>query len=1036
MAQATGYITLNDVSDGTSGFNNATVNVYRRQTAEPTGSQIAINDTLQYVFADGTSMFEGQTTSQPARPESYTFDITDNSGTATLFFQWDFMLPVTATGTELVRIRRSSFLGPTNLAGLVAGINTTISDAIPTDNIWEAAAVSGDLVIRTTSNISVAADAVFDNIFIQQGSGPGIASFANRFVFALPVHLNGSAITIPAGPSGVFDQTTSNGWSTTIPTGSDQLWFRQAQAIARGSTDTVATTEWSNVIQAGTTGTNGQDGRNQATAYYFRRTTSDTAPVLPTSDATYNFTSGTFTPITNNNWSTTIPDTGGDFIWIIAQSVTSLSNTGTLEANGWSAPAILSQRGETGDTGRSTRIDTAYFGSADGSISALYPRGTITGNNYEEALRGGLNFVGVRTVTWTDTEPAVSTDPADYTITQLTGDTGLIGATGPSGTDGVDATEVAEGIVYFTMAQSTAPDIPTATDYNFTTGVFTDLTENWQTTPTRIEITRTDVNHYSSRWRAVRLPTDTTATITFQAPIAAINFGVNIQSDNFVQGSAGWRIERDTGNAEFDNLTIRDALITQGRIEGANISGTSISGTNFFGTFNGTLIGAVARLVNGAGMGGLTTNNALTPVAGSGTITTGSTIVPSHLLATDETGAGTNRYWDQWIPFRVSFTSPDGHFTTLGGTNISSPQLIITTANGSATLQPFANSGIDRSALANGDPEGVINTAYGTTAAATNGNGIEVINNANFRLISRFTATVDHSTRTPPVRFEQRSFQETEEFQDSRNDGGTVQGAAAAAGALGNNTAVASRTITLPIPVQTGDTITISGLTASGGSTHGAFGGSGLAIDVGGQRLRNLAIANADTSNDPNTGRGFIGSTTGGNGTFTVNSSGNGSSTLIVTVTTSAQFNQFGMDDDPGTNNASFTNFTVTTVQNRTFTNTREITVMRTVEVQDPDVETGGWTSRDSATSGNPNVTFDSFEVAGFIRFTGTQDLTMRLQSSTSNGGTLNNPTYNYTTYTWNWAPNTEAEASPGNYPRTDIRSRFTNDFYDDRVAT
>jgi hypothetical protein len=36
----------------------------------------------------------------------------------------------------------------------------------------------------------------------------------------------------------------------------------------------------------------------------------------------------------------------------------------------------------------------------------------------------------------------------------------------------------------------------------------------------------------------------------------------NLQSDNFVSGTSGWRIERNTGNAEFGNVTIRGTLQT------------------------------------------------------------------------------------------------------------------------------------------------------------------------------------------------------------------------------------------------------------------------------------------------------------------------------------------------------------------------------------------------------------------------------------------------------------------------------------------
>ncbi len=58
----------------------------------------------------------------------------------------------------------------------------------------------------------------------------------------------------------------------------------------------------------------------------------------------------------------------------------------------------------------------------------------------------------------------------------------------------------------------------------------------------------------------------------------------NIQSDNFVTGSAGWRIERNTGSVEFQDATIRGTLnasdITAGTMSANYISGGTIDASN------------------------------------------------------------------------------------------------------------------------------------------------------------------------------------------------------------------------------------------------------------------------------------------------------------------------------------------------------------------------------------------------------------------------------------------------------------------------
>jgi hypothetical protein len=69
------------------------------------------------------------------------------------------------------------------------------------------------------------------------------------------------------------------------------------------------------------------------------------------------------------------------------------------------------------------------------------------------------------------------------------------------------------------------------------------------------------------------------------ASVSSVKIANNIQSDNFVTGSSGWRIERNTGSAEFQDATIRGTLnasdITAGTMSVSYLAaGTlSVSGT-------------------------------------------------------------------------------------------------------------------------------------------------------------------------------------------------------------------------------------------------------------------------------------------------------------------------------------------------------------------------------------------------------------------------------------------------------------------------
>ena len=122
-----------------------------------------------------------------------------------------------------------------------------------------------------------------------------------------------------------------------------------------------------------------------------------------------------------------------------------------------------------------------------------------------------------------------------------------------------------EQISVFRGPLAAAPSNPSATSINFDTGVVTGLTSGWTTAPVEVNVTDTTMLYYTATLRFVEEACGGTQTVTaIGTPQASINFGNNIQSDTFVAGSAGWQIQRDTGNAEFSNVTIRGDSQVQG----------------------------------------------------------------------------------------------------------------------------------------------------------------------------------------------------------------------------------------------------------------------------------------------------------------------------------------------------------------------------------------------------------------------------------------------------------------------------------------
>jgi len=145
----------------------------------------------------------------------------------------------------------------------------------------------------------------------------------------------------------------------------------------------------------------------------------------------------------------------------------------------------------------------------------------------------------------------------DYSGNKSAFSTGVSGSTLANSSVGVNSYT---GKVYYQTLQGTAPPTPTADSYNPSTGEFTNLTANWATTQPSVEITDTSVQEWSSSFEVEVNNATSVQTISFTTPTGAIQVTSNIESDNFVAGTSGWSIERDTGNAEFGAAVIRGEL--------------------------------------------------------------------------------------------------------------------------------------------------------------------------------------------------------------------------------------------------------------------------------------------------------------------------------------------------------------------------------------------------------------------------------------------------------------------------------------------
>jgi hypothetical protein len=111
----------------------------------------------------------------------------------------------------------------------------------------------------------------------------------------------------------------------------------------------------------GSPGSPGTNGLNVATVYLFRRASS--TPALPSTTATYTFSTGVLTGH-NNSWTQAVP-AGTDPLYVTTATASATTATDTIAGGEWAAAQVLAQNGAngTGYAGTSTTSLTIGTGS-------------------------------------------------------------------------------------------------------------------------------------------------------------------------------------------------------------------------------------------------------------------------------------------------------------------------------------------------------------------------------------------------------------------------------------------------------------------------------------------------------------------------------------------------------------------------------------------------------------------------------------------------------------------------------------------------
>ena len=269
---------------------------------------------------------------------------------------------------------------------------------------------------------------------------------------------------------------------------------------------------------------------------------------------------------------------GGDTI--APSPITSLSATGGIES------VILDWDAPTTEVGGGTLYDLKGY-NVYRSTSNSQPGSAIAFVGADKYVDGALSestsyYYWVTAIDFSDNE---STAVASGSVTTaatpqdgVDGQDGAPGAPGVNGTNGTNGTNgsdgsdgsdgadgaagdtVVTGKVFYQTLQASSPSTPSATSYNVSTASFVGLSSGWSLNQPTVDITDTSVKEWASNFTVTIDGTTNAQTLVFTSPSGAIQVSDDIESDNYVAGSAGWKIERDTGNAEFQNATIRGTL--------------------------------------------------------------------------------------------------------------------------------------------------------------------------------------------------------------------------------------------------------------------------------------------------------------------------------------------------------------------------------------------------------------------------------------------------------------------------------------------
>ena len=454
--------------------------------------------------------------------------------------------------------------------------------AIPsgTDNLYVCNAVASS---QGTTDVVTDTDWSNPELFSSNGTDgeDGVDGVDGNAYLTIVLYQNSqTSPTVPAVSSGYNtsgDPVATGSWTVSPSSpGANEFTWRTNLTLQRvnnvGNWSSYSTA-WSTPERlTGTAGTNGVSGFSARVDIAYFDDVSGTNPSYPSGTLSgSNYTAATRG--TRNFQGTNTVN------WTQGETETAVSTT-------VSDYEITQITGDNGINGLSNRLDLAYANSSDGSTG-------FDTDYFTDAL-----YIGTDVVSYTagSTPPTQSTTNTDYEWSRLRG------VDGDPGASGDDAPRNANGFIY--DFRSTAGSAPTGGSINWSTGVLTPpsgWSNNDPGTPTTGEAL------YVSYWSAVETTYGGTTTITYTTPVLAVTNVNDVRAINYDgpltptdtdHGTEGYFLDASEGNAVFNNIFLRENIITTDAIEAGIIQDTA-SGEVVVANSNGTVTNATITISSG-----------------------------------------------------------------------------------------------------------------------------------------------------------------------------------------------------------------------------------------------------------------------------------------------------------------------------------------------------------------------------------------------------------------------------------------------------